>query len=283
MKNTKNLLPTTTGETPKDHGPIRKFLGKMVSGDTVDVPVTPSTSSGHELTPAQAAADYAARETRLRRYRDTTRSVEIAEAGKAQARIYRGVSEGNAFVLAQAIPRPVERNGNKAFTGSFPALARTALQQAQQNPDSRHPNGAIELLGSNTEAMLFPRDRPSHVDIMQDSVRAGEYNDGVAALVWQAGFVNYASPDALGDGKGEMNRATIYLRNNGTTSLRIPYNRNNELHQMIAPHADERSGIELEVFEPQGPADNREPYMTIRSVDTENLSTIMMPAIQPSR
>lgn len=171
--------------------------------------------------------------------------------------------KSNTYSFSKALPRRPQ------FQGSYDELAKSSVEFAAKN---RQEDGSIALLSSNTltgivkeRLPLSPDDvhrdgpqvtyrrivptgyeestantsqsfRNNEQELFQELQGGYDYTAGVATSLWKMGFVEFDSEKDIVSGDGHrMNPDIGWSRGeDGTTFASIPYNPENELHQIIA-------------------------------------------------
>jgi hypothetical protein len=179
-------------------------------------------------------------------------------------------STGNIYSISKAIPcRPPNEGTGTAFEGSYEKLAITSLSRAAE---TRNEDGSIDLLGRETLARIVTEDSTKEImspvftadqlydrslinfgtglEIVTPKERIGhnDYTGGIATSLWKMGFINYASEDDIPYSRGMVPESVaVEDTDRNITHVRVAYDPNNELHNIVAGDAIEVIGSDIQL------------------------------------
>jgi hypothetical protein len=186
---------------------------------------------------------------------------EVLRRGK-YAIDYFGAKNVSSF--SKAIPRRPKHEGQRGFTGDYAELAKQTLTSATTH---KTEDGTILLLGFKLEQERLADHYEQGQSLTAARKSETEYAEGVSTALWQLGFVQFKDERSVPYGNGSFNPAIEWEKTNDTVTARIPFDPNNELHQMLTPDQSSASPmIELEMSAPDygGYGKPQSPYLNMR-------------------
>jgi hypothetical protein len=146
----------------------------------------------------------------------------------------------DAYSLSKFVPRRAD-----GFEGSYQDLAAATLSTAQES--SRHqPDGFVMLLGAD-ERTQRAQEASANSGIAQLETNEMAYNGGVAAALWQLGFIESArGEEGIAHSQAQFNPSIEWSQTHHLAQTvdgydqtyhraRLAFDGNNELHQMLVP------------------------------------------------
>ena len=177
--------------------------------------------------------------------------------------------DGRIGSFSKAIPRRPNREGAPGFTGDYIEYAKDTMGSALER---REEDGSIPLLGRKLQKERMAQREQQGQSISQAISAEKDYADGVGVALWQLGFVEFEDEKKMRQGQGRLNPDTQWgeTADHSGVTARIPFNPENELHQMMMPEGGDLSNpmIEVEMNQPQE-SHKGGLYMNLRAVEAQ--------------
>ncbi len=209
-----------------------------------------------------------------------TQTFIVSYLGEAATSSNYASGRGSIISFSKSIPRRPDRSAGKGFDGDYIELAHQTLVAAQTAEAFADQSGVIHLLGSGIESRYLSPRYDEATMVTEDSLDAAtDYQDGVATLIWKAGFVRYPrGEDTVPYGGGEINpqaevESVPVDYGQYTMLVRVPFEPANPLHRLLVlATANENNRWQIELSMPTpityGGPNHVSPYLNIQFVES---------------
>lgn len=170
-----------------------------------------------------------------------------------------------AYYFSSCIPRRPEFDHSPGFTGDYATLAKQTLSSAMTY---KTEDGIIPLLGFNLEQERLANHYKENQSLAVIREHETRYVKGVSTALWQLGFVQFKNEKDISYRNGNFNPSIKWEKTYDDVTARIPFDPDNELHQMLAPNQNTNARSMLELKMSNLFHDLRQPlYLNMRVIE----------------